>query len=388
MSGTINAERYRIDRWSGGGMGKSDADPSKWDCPPHTKAKHDMLASYLDGWFPILSSWNGRVLFFDGFAGRGRYNDNAEGSPLVALRRLVEHRFFPRMQDKEFVFYLVEANKDNAESLEREIAAFKEAKAPWPRNVKTVVVNEVFDVQATAMIDHLREQKRKMAPSFVFVDPFGYSGLPMDLLAELLNYGRSEVFINFMVGHVQRFVEREGQDRAISGLFGLSAEEVMRDYDGTIPRVEHLKNVYEQQLQQKAGFPYVQSFAMVNQTGNVGYYLIHGTRHPKGVELMKDAMWKIDPGGGNMFSDRLAGEQVLFQLEPDLAPLRDELQRHFAGQRQVVVEDIIQHALIHTPYRRPHVRPVLTQLERDKAIDVHRPPAKRQFSEGVTVSFL
>lgn len=27
----------------------SDSDPSKWDCPPHTKAKHDMLASYLDG---------------------------------------------------------------------------------------------------------------------------------------------------------------------------------------------------------------------------------------------------------------------------------------------------------------------------------------------------
>lgn len=368
-------------------MGKSDADPSKWDCPPHTKAKHDMLASYLDGWFPILASWNGRVLFFDGFAGRGRYTDGSEGSPLVALRRLVEHRAFPKMRHREFVFYLVEANQDNAESLDREITALKAEKAPWPDNVKTRVINEKFDVQAAAMIDRLREQKRKMAPTFAFVDPFGYSGLPIDLLAELLNYGRSEVFINFMVGHVQRFIERDGQEKAMRDLFGISRDEVLRNYDGTEERVRHLKNVYERQLRDKAGFEYVQSFAMINTTGNIGYYLIHGTNHRKGVELMKDAMWKIDPDGGCQFSDRLAGENVLFQLDPDLDPLRRELLRHFVGRRRIVVEDIVQHALIHTPYRRPHVRPVLVQLEKGNIIEVHRPPGKRQFSPGVTVSF-
>jgi hypothetical protein len=59
-------------------------------------------------------------------------------------------------------------------------------------------------------------------------------------------------------------------------------------------------------------------------------------------------MWEIDPGGGNILSDRLAGEQVLFQVDPDTRPLRAELLRHFAGQRRAAVEEIIQHALIHT----------------------------------------
>jgi three-Cys-motif partner protein len=125
--------------------------------------------------------------------GRGRYNDGSEGSPLVALRHLVEHRSFPRMRDREFVFYLVEADKDNAESLDQEITKFKAEKDPWPANVKTLVVNEKFDVTATAMIEQLRQQKRRLAPTFAFVDPFGYSGLPLDLLADLLNYSRSEV---------------------------------------------------------------------------------------------------------------------------------------------------------------------------------------------------
>lgn len=64
-----------------------DSDPSMWSYPPHTKAKHDLLAAYLGGWYPILSKWNGRLLFLDGFAGRGRYTDGSEGSPLASVFR-------------------------------------------------------------------------------------------------------------------------------------------------------------------------------------------------------------------------------------------------------------------------------------------------------------
>jgi three-Cys-motif partner protein len=196
-----------------------DADPSKWDCPPHTKAKHQMLSRYLGGWYPILSSWNGRVVFLDGFAGRGRYNDGSEGSPLIALRTLLDHQFFARMRHREFVFLFIEANYQNAQSLEYEIDAFKAARAPWPDSVKAYVINEKFDVTANSMLGTLREQKKNLAPTFAFVDPFGYSGLPMDVLAELLSYPHAEVFVNFMVGHVQRFIRRDGQENAMRSLF-------------------------------------------------------------------------------------------------------------------------------------------------------------------------
>jgi len=365
----------------------SDSDPSKWDCPPHTKAKHDMLASYLDGWFPILSRWNGRVLYFDGFAGRGRYNDGSEGSPLVALRRLVEHRSFPQMRHREFVFYLVEADADNAASLQQEIDVFKAEKAPWPATITTRVVNDRFDATANAILDQLREQKRNLAPTFAFIDPFGYSGIPMDLMADLLAYPKTEVFVNFMVGHVQRFITRDGQEKPMRELFGMDVSNVLDGYNEQGDRVEHLRAVYARQLQQRAGFDHVQSFAMINATGNIGYYLLHGTRHPKGVELMKDAMWRIDPGGGYTFSDRLADENVLFTLDPDLAPLRAELLRHFAGRRDVPVDDIEWHAVLNTPYRKAHVRPVLRPLEKERVIQVNRPPGKKQYAEGVTVDF-
>jgi three-Cys-motif partner protein len=365
----------------------SDSDPARWDYPAHTRAKHQILSRYLDGWYPKLSSWNGRVLFLDGFAGRGRYNDGSEGSPLIALRHLLDHQFFPRMRHKEFVFYFIEADRDNAASLQNEIDTFKTDRAPWPESVKVYVINDKFDETANAMLGHLREQKRNLAPTFAFIDPFGYSGLPMDLLAELLAYPRTELFVNFMVGHVQRFIERDGQETAMRSLFGMDVHEVLNGYDGQADRVEYLRSVYDRQLEERMGFDYVQSFALINNTGNIGYYLFHGTRHREGVKLMKAAMWKIDPGGGFTFSDRLADEYVLFVPEPDLRLLRTELLRHFAGQHGVAVDSLEWHAVLYTPYRETHVRPVLRKLEAEKVIRVNRPAGKRQFAPGVNIDF-
>jgi three-Cys-motif partner protein len=291
------------------------------------------------------------------------------------------------MAHREFVFYFIEADEDNAANLKAEVDAFVAARAPWPDKVTVFVVNEKFDVTANAILDQLREQKKNLAPTFAFVDPFGYSGLPMELLADFLNYPRAEVFVNFMVGYVQRFIERDGQEHAMRGLFGIDVDDVLADFDGT-DRIEHLKMVYERQLTDVAGFEFVQSFAMINSTGNIGYYLFHGTRNRTGVKAMKDAMWAVDPGGGFTFSDRLDGENVLFTPEPDLRPLRRELLRAFAGQTAASPEELEWYAILQTPYKDTHVRPVLRELERDRIIAVQRPRGPRQqFAAGVTIAF-
>ena len=52
-----------------------------WPLDEQTMGKHLVLRHYLNGWFPILSRWNGRLLFIDGFAGPGEYENGQEGSP-------------------------------------------------------------------------------------------------------------------------------------------------------------------------------------------------------------------------------------------------------------------------------------------------------------------
>ena len=56
-----------------------------WTKDQQTQGKHLILRNYLNGWFPILGSSNGRLLFIDGFAGPGEYDN---GEPRVASNRL------------------------------------------------------------------------------------------------------------------------------------------------------------------------------------------------------------------------------------------------------------------------------------------------------------
>lgn len=363
-----------------------ESDPEMWDYPAHTKAKHDILDDYLGGWYAKLSAYP-RVLFFDGFAGRGIYNDGTHGSPLIALKKLLDHSALNRMTSCEFVFMFVEKDAANAELLTEAVEKLKATYVPFPTNVKVHVVEGEFAATAGRISSELAAQKKRQAPTFAFIDPFGYSGLSMDVIADFVQFSGSEVFVNFMVGHVQRFVLRDGQGAAIKDLFGMTPDEVMENFDSDQKRVEYLRDVYVTRLRDRAKFPYVNSFEMKNASGNVSYYLIHGTRHPEGVRLMKAAMWKVDPGTGSTFSDRLAGREVLFELEPDLAPLSDAILAAFKGQKRVPVSSIRSFAVLRTPYRETHVIPVLTPLEKSGTVQVTRSGARGYNPDTTWVDF-
>ncbi len=367
----------------------SDSTPSKWVMPPHTRAKHQILASYLDGWFPVLGSTFGRIVFLDGFAGRGVYADGSPGSPIIAMNRLLQHKAFARLRDREFVFLFVEHDADNTASLRQEIDKFIAANQPWPENVKWEILQDTFEAVAEDIITNLKARQAQMAPLFAFIDPFGFQGLPMTKLAELAAWPRAELCINFAANNVNRFLLTDSVQQHIEDLFGCPREEVVEGYTGDGVRLPHLREIYTRQLRTVANMDYVQSFEMRNAAGNVSYYLYHTTRSPKGVELMKDAMWKVDPGGGFGFSDRLAGYDVLFTPEADLQPLHAHLAGLFGNAGQVTVEAVKDEIALHTPYRPPHATAVLRQMERAGSLTAARRAGSRggTFAPGTMLAF-
>ena len=66
--------------------------------------KHRVLRHYLNAWFPILARFNKQILFIDGFSGPGEYEGGEEGSPLIALRTLREHRAKSMVNKANFFF--------------------------------------------------------------------------------------------------------------------------------------------------------------------------------------------------------------------------------------------------------------------------------------------
>ena len=70
----------------------------------HTK--HRIIREYLNGWFPKLGLWAGTILYLDTHAGRGKHSSGKEGSPLVALRSLLEHKAKKRILENSHVNFV------------------------------------------------------------------------------------------------------------------------------------------------------------------------------------------------------------------------------------------------------------------------------------------
>lgn len=342
-----------------------------WALEHHTKAKHEILRRYLGAWFPILAArgWNRRVVFLDGFAGPGVYEHGEPGSPIIALDTLVNHAHFGRLQHTEFAMLFVEKDEARSESLVEEIDAFWDRQGGKPDNVRVVPVNDEFTDAAESLVKTLEEQQERLAPTFAFIDPFGWSGVPLETISRLLAYDKCEVFFTFMYDSVNRWVAHPnpGVRRHLRELFGTDA---YHEADGrsSAERKHFLHDLYRDQLRAVGGFDHVHSFEMIDR-GRTLYSLFFGTRSIDGVRVMKDAMWAVDPVDGLRFSDRLGSQSVLFTPDPDPTPLRDAILEHFAGQT-VNVEDIERFVLTETPYKASHYKKqVLKPLQQEGLIE-------------------
>ena len=72
-------------------MSSNDNDEYWASYTPIQKAKHDLLRRYLGGWFPILASFSGRVVYMDCHAGQGRHAGGEAGSWVLGANWCYKH---------------------------------------------------------------------------------------------------------------------------------------------------------------------------------------------------------------------------------------------------------------------------------------------------------
>jgi hypothetical protein len=178
---------------------------------------------------------------------------------------------------------------------------------------------------------------------FAFIDPFGYSGLPMALISRIQQFIGSECLINFASQAIIRWVaDNETRRELVDELFGTDAWRAHPTDQRALVRL------YAAQLRQLAGFQYVRTFEMRGADGITEYFLAFATNNPKGLSVFKQAAWKADPHTGRMFSDADDPNQG-FLVSP-IPPLRELLKQHFGGRRSVRIEDIEEWVRIETDY--------------------------------------
>ena len=354
-----------------------------WKIAPHTRAKHEILRRYLGAWFGILGSKIPRIMYLDGFCGPGRYQGGEPGSPLIALQEAGKHGI--RLKNSELVFFFIDERQDRVDHLRNEINRLS-----FPSSYRIVIHAGQFQDTLTDVLDELDKRQANLVPTFAFVDPFGFKGVPFDLVARLLANPSTEVFVNIMIDWVNRFVEHPDlhTQRHIVDLFGTPQ---VLDVIQSDNRLLTLRQLYQEQLQKHAQF--VRYFEMRDQRDRIIYYLFFATNHRLGHVKMKESFWKVDSSSGFKFSDKTDPKQmVLFDLDPS-ENLANDLLSHFSGQ--VVRSDVvIQFVEDETPYIAKHARGALRILEAKNWIEVEPFKANGQrrrkgtFPNGVVVKFL
>lgn len=361
--------------------------PTIWPIDPHTHAKHIILKRYLDAWLPIMTRSHGRVLYIDGFAGPGRYQEGEDGSPMIALKSALQHKAELKA---EIVFLFVEEKRErylHLDSMVKEMTL--------PRNFTTKTIQGKFDETVAGLLDYVDEQKSRLAPAFVFVDPFGFSHTPFVLIQRIMSNPHCEVLITFMYEAINRFLDHPDHPETYDTLFGTNKWREVIPEQNPSERRQRIHDIYKNQLEGPAGIKYVRSFKMMDSGNRTEYFLFFGTNSLTGLKKMKEAMWKVDREGSFKFSDATANpnQPLLFEAEPNYALLKKELVEKFRG-KEIAVEEIEGFVLASTPFRETHFkRKILKLMEEAKPCELKvisaKPGRKRgDFPEGTRVEFL
>jgi len=225
------------------------SESTTWSIEPHTLAKHQILRGYLDAWLPITTRYNSRVLYIDGFAGPGRYRDGEDGSPIIALKAALEHHY---PMSAEIIYLFIEVDARRSANLRQEIARLS-----LPPNIQVHVQQGRFDETISDLLDHLGGSAARLAPTFAFIDPFGWTGAPFSIIQRLLARQRCEVLVNLMYEEVNRFLALPRQADNWNRLFGTSGWEHVLGAGDAIERQQRVHDLYEHQMRRNAGARFV-----------------------------------------------------------------------------------------------------------------------------------
>ena len=339
-----------------------------WAMSDLTRTKHRILQGYLEWWLPTMLQEHERVYFLDGFAGPGEYVGGAIGSPFIAIDTLLEHTS-DAQKLKQVTFFFIEKHKRRYYYLHTLINR-RGLTQPAVAELNYSIVKGDFTRAAPEQITTIEKRARAFAPTFAFIDPFGFSDIPMSHIAQIMYHPHSDILITFMYEEINRFLSHPDQkiQRHFTKLFGT---EQWRSIDLTGDREQQVCDLYRTQLQTVGNTKYVCMFRIKNQNNATDYFLVFGTRKLENIEKMKDVFWDIDPYNGHTFEAAANHYQLpLLQPEPDYILLAQQLQSHFKGTTTSTIQLLDEYIITKTDFRRKDREHALKYLEQISRISI------------------
>lgn len=330
------------------------------DYEGQTKAKHEVFGDYIDKWIKIVGAYN-KLNYIDGFGGAGAYKDASGklyyGSPIIVAK--TAQKIQSRLK-RSVNIIVIDKDKKSLDNIQK---IFEYEKI----NIKPILINDDFDKTINEALDN----NKNIAPTFVFIDPFGFK-IKIKTLERIMNIKKSEIFLNFMFTRVNQFLGSEQERNTFNELFGDCDWHKYENLKG-VERERGIIECYRNQLKKFSKYVYYFRLEFFDKKRTY-YYLFHLTNYFLGCAIMKSAFAKFNYGRIEYRGVR-EGQLSLFETK-DIknSNVIDYLRREYKGKR-VSFKNIIEEKIDETEFSQSNFREAIKEAE-GKNIVIDRIPLK------------
>ena len=306
-----------------------------------SKVKAEIVHEYFTQWSKVMGTnvsnfgnklYTKDLLYLDLYSGQGYYEDGQDSTPLLILKEAINT---PALHNKLTTVFN-DAKKKNIKNLEQAIAKLDVSKLKMqPQCFVSEVGKDIVNTF----------ENRNLPFTLLFVDPFGYKGLSIDLINAVIKDFGSECIFFFNFNRVQAGIKNPLVEKHMLLLFGnkdrLQRLKALRPGNS---KEKKILNEFFAALKEKHA-KYICAFRFLSPERNAtSHYLIFVTKHHLGFQIMNSIMAKKSTHGPNMHGcysfecDPLQRPPQTKLIDPTRM-LADELYDIFKGQKIWTTKD-------------------------------------------------
>jgi len=317
-----------------------------YDDREQTWVKHAILQQYLLRLAVIVGNWSDCLTYVDCFSGpwENKTNDYSDTSFSIAIEQLraARTKLAERNKHLKLRCLFVEKNASAFQKLEKFSKSITD--------MEVLPIHGELENHIGTISQFVKAGGRSNFP-FIFIDPTGWTGFPMDKITPLLQFDPGEVLVNFMTSHIRRFIDQEdqGYSDSFAALYG---HEQFREKLRNTPaddREDVMVGLYGEELKKRGKFEHVVYTPVFQPEKNaIHFHLIYGSRHQKGLTVFKDGEKKAVAGMEQKRADaqqrkrQSGGDLELFaSQEIHDTSFYDSLRSRYLGQLKSSVQHLL-----------------------------------------------
>jgi three-Cys-motif partner protein len=347
-----------------------------------SKVKAAIISKHFDAWsrimLPSAKRANQKIVYMDLYCGPGRYDDGSKSTPLLVLDKAIANVELARR-------VVIIFNDENASHIAKLQAAVQNYPGIEKLAIPPAILNQTIGADTAQYF-----RKNPAAPTFTFIDPFGYASLTRDLIEGVTkNWGCECVFF-FNYNRINAAISAKIFRERMAAIFGDTRAAELEKKIMTVSgkpheREEAIVDALTEALEKlNNGDSYVRPFRF-KKNNRTSHMLVFVTKDPKGYRVMNEIMAKEgfrDAKGIPFYThheDNVPATADLFHRE--FTDLKKMLLRDYAGKTRTMLQIYEEHSLKKN-YISINYKDALNELEAEKKIEADPPAADRPKRNG------